>query len=38
MYVFMCIALPVAMGLIVGMGLRLIERMTGMELGRGGGH
>jgi len=38
MYVFMCIALPVAMGLVVGMGLRLIERMFGIELGRGGGH
>jgi len=30
--------LPVAMGLVVGMGLRLIERMFGIELGRGGGH
>ncbi len=38
MYVLMCVALPVVFGLCVGFGLRLIERIFGVELGRGGGH
>ncbi len=38
MYVVVCVALPVAFGLIVGFGLRLIERVFGVELGRRGGH
>lgn len=38
MYIFMCILLPVCFGLIVGIGLRLLERLFGIELGRGGGH
>jgi hypothetical protein len=38
MYVFVCVALPVVFGLSVGFGLRLIERIFGVELGRGGGH
>ena len=38
MYVFICVALPVVFGLVVGFGLRFIERMFGVELGRGGGH
>jgi hypothetical protein len=38
MYVFICVLLPVAFGLVVGFGLRLIERVIGMELGKGGGH
>jgi hypothetical protein len=38
MYVFICVLLPVVFGLVVGFGLRLIERVIGMELGKGGGH
>ena len=38
MYVFMSVALPVGMGLVAGYGLRLIERILGIELGRRGGH
>jgi hypothetical protein len=38
MYVLMCVLLPVVFGLVVGFGLRLIERIFGVELGRGGGH
>jgi hypothetical protein len=38
MYVFICVLLPVAFGLVVGFGLSLIERVIGMELGKGGGH
>ena len=38
MYVFMCVMLPVVFGLVVGFGLRLIERLFGVELGKGGGH
>jgi hypothetical protein len=38
MYVFVCVALPVVFGLLVGFGLRLIERIFGVELGKGGGH
>ena len=38
MYVFMCVMLPVAMGLFVGFGLRFIEQVLGVELGRGGRH
>ena len=38
LYVFVCVMLPVVIGLFVGMGLRLIERVFGIELGRGGRH
>ena len=38
MYVIVCILLPVFMGLIVGFGLRFIEQVFGIELGRGGRH
>lgn len=38
MYVFVCAALPVIFGLVVGFGLRLIERVFGVEIGKGGGH
>lgn len=38
MYVLMCVVLPVVFGLCVGFGLRLIERIFGVELGKGGGH
>ena len=36
LYVFICVALPVVFGLVVGIGLRLIERIFGVELGKGG--
>jgi hypothetical protein len=38
MYVLISVLLPVTFGLIVGFGLRLIERVFGVELGKGGGH
>jgi hypothetical protein len=38
MYILISVLLPVAFGLVVGIGLRLIERLFGVELGRGGGH
>ena len=38
MYIFVCVMLPVIFGLCVGLGLRLIEEIFGVELGRGGGH
>ena len=37
-YVLVCVALPVVFGLTVGFGLRLIERIFGVEIGKGGGH
>ncbi len=37
-YILICVLLPVVFGLFVGFGLRLIERVIGMELGKGGGH
>jgi hypothetical protein len=38
MYVLVCVALPVIFGLVVGFGLRLVERIFGLEIGKGGGH
>jgi hypothetical protein len=38
MYIFMSVMLPVLMGLLAGYGLRLLERVFGIELGRRGGH
>jgi len=38
MYVLVSVLLPVTIGMVVGFGLRLIERVLGMELGKGGGH
>lgn len=35
-YLAVSVLLPVAIGLVVGFGLRLIERVLGVELGRGG--
>ena len=35
-YIFVCVILPVLFGLIVGVGLDLIERMFGVELGKRG--
>jgi hypothetical protein len=36
LYVVVAIFLPATIGLIVGFGLRLLERVFGVELGRGG--
>lgn len=38
LYALVSVVLPVTIGLFVGLGLRLIERVFGVELGRGGGH
>jgi hypothetical protein len=38
MYILTCVALPVVFGLVVGFGLRLIEGIFGVQLGKGGGH
>ena len=38
MYIIISVMLPVVFGLVVGIGLRLIERVFGVELGKGGGH
>jgi hypothetical protein len=36
MYILVCLAMPVCIGLFVGYGLRFIERTFGVELGKGG--
>jgi hypothetical protein len=36
LYVLVCIAMPVLVGAFVGFGLRAIERVFGIELGKGG--
>jgi hypothetical protein len=36
LYIVASVALPVTVGLIVGFGLKLIERVFGIELGKGG--
>ncbi len=36
MYLAVCVVLPVTVGLFVGFSLRLVERVLGVELGRGG--
>jgi hypothetical protein len=38
LYVLVSVVLPVLVGLAAGFGLRLIERVFGVELGKGGGH
>ena len=35
-YLLVCIAMPLAIGMLVGFGLRFIERVLGVELGKGG--
>jgi hypothetical protein len=35
-YLLVCVAMPVVIGLFVGFGLRAIERVFGIELGKGG--
>ncbi len=36
LYLVACVAMPVLIGLLVGFGLRTIERIFGIELGKGG--
>ena len=36
LYIVVSVAMPVVMGAIVGFGLRLIERIFNVELGKGG--
>jgi lipopolysaccharide export LptBFGC system permease protein LptF len=36
LYVVICAAMPVLIGVLVGVGLRTIERIFGIELGKGG--
>ncbi len=36
LYIFVCAAMPVVIGVVVGFGLRAIERIFGIELGKGG--
>jgi hypothetical protein len=38
LYLLVAVALPISIGLVVGFGLRLVERLFGVELGRGAGH
>jgi hypothetical protein len=35
-YVAVAVAMPIAIGLVVGFGLRLIESVLGVQLGKGG--
>jgi hypothetical protein len=37
-YVLVSVFLPVLLGLAAGISLRLVERVLGVELGKGGGH
>lgn len=36
LYIVVCAAMPVLIGVLVGVGLRAIERIFGIELGKGG--
>jgi hypothetical protein len=36
LYLVVCAAMPVIIGSVVGVGLRTIERIFGIELGKGG--
>jgi hypothetical protein len=36
LYLVVCAAMPVVIGAVVGFGLRSIERIFGVELGKGG--
>jgi hypothetical protein len=38
LYVLVSVMLPILVGLFVGFSLRLVERVLGVELGKGGGH
>ncbi len=36
LYLVVCVSMPVLIGVVVGFGLRAIERIFGIELGKGG--
>ncbi len=36
LYLLVCVAMPIIIGVFVGFGLRAIERIFGIELGKGG--
>jgi hypothetical protein len=36
LYIGVCLAVPIVIGLFVGFGLRAIERVFGIHLGKGG--
>jgi len=38
LYLGVCVLLPVTIGMLVGFGLRFVERVLGIEAPRGGGH
>jgi len=38
LYLAVCVLLPVTIGMMVGFGLRFVERVLGIEAPRGGGH
>ncbi|MBI5533833.1 MAG: hypothetical protein HY898_14020 [Deltaproteobacteria bacterium] len=35
-YLVTCLVMPIAIGLLVGVGLRVIEKIFNVELGKGG--
>ena len=35
-YIAVCVSMPVLVGLAVGFGVRLLERLLGIQLGKGG--
>jgi len=37
-YLVVCVLMPVTIGMVVGFGLRFVERILGIETPRGGGH
>jgi hypothetical protein len=38
LYIFVSVVLPVGIGLLVGFGLRFVEQVLGIELGKGARH
>jgi len=38
LYILVSVFLPIFVGLAVGFSLRFVERIFGVELGKGGGH
>jgi hypothetical protein len=38
LYLVLCVLMPVSIGLLVGFGVRLVERLLGIERPQGGGH
>ncbi len=38
LYLVLCVLMPVTIGLVVGFGVRAVERLLGIERPREGGH